>query len=145
MQKLSSDFLFYHSFIGLILGPFLIYFFLSFFFANSFSNTALIFIYSGLTLFVIYQWYKVFKYKQVSYYNNRLLIKSYFSDASIELPFTNIISIEKALILAPKVARMSYKITFIYEKKTQSIFFYKALELYNVDDLANYIGLENKD
>jgi hypothetical protein len=145
MKNISSDFLFYRAFVGLIIGPFLILLFIRFFFVNNFPDIVVIFIYIALALFVVYQWYKVFKYKKVLFDNSQLIIKSYFTGKSTEIPFSDVIRIEKAFSLVHRVTRMSYKVTFNYQNKVRSIYFYKATALYSVDDLERYIGLEKRD
>jgi hypothetical protein len=141
MKELSSDTLFYRGLIGLIVGPFVLLIFIRFFWAKSFSSTAMIISYIGLVLFTLFQWYKIFKYKKILYSNQAVSIRSYFFKTSIEVPFSQVVNIKKKFTFGSKASRLSYKITFHYNGKTHSAYFFKALRLYNVDDLADYIGI----
>lgn len=143
MKKLSSDVLYYRSLVGLFIGPILIIIFVRIFWAQSFTDNIIIIIYFLLIILVLVQSYKQLKYRKVLYSSKSLTIKTYFSKDEITVPLSEIIDLKKAFSLARKPARFSYKMKFNYRGKQHAVYFFKALELYNVEDLKTFLGITN--
>jgi hypothetical protein len=143
MKNLSSDELYYKSFALLIIWPIAIAIFIKVFWTESFSHNVVIMSYIILGIFTVYQWYRWSKCKRVLFDNNNLLIKTYFTNKTIQVPITSVCKISKAFSLAKREARTLYNITFIYDGKKRNISFFKAPELYNIDDLDTYIRSKN--
>lgn len=128
----------------MIIGPILIAIFIQIFLLHSFNRIPIIIIYTILLLIVINQLFALFKYRQLFYNDTTLTIKKYFNNESIEIPINSVNSIDKKFSLSKEYTQMSYKLTYKSEGKKFTVYFYKAVNLYNVDDIASYIGVENK-
>jgi uncharacterized RDD family membrane protein YckC len=89
------------------------------------------------------QWFYLVKYRQVSYNETTLFIKSYFSNDLISIPITDVISLVKKSNLYHYNVMVNYKMVFINGVKQEKIYFYRSLELSNSYDLLFY--LRNQD
>jgi len=71
-----------------------------------------------------------------------MLLKTHFTKQSEELPLTDVVSLKKAFSLQKENNRNIFKLTYLKENKTHTIYFFRTLELPVVDDLDVFIGLD---
>lgn len=83
----------------------------------------------------------LFRYKKIVYDNNTIFIKTYLTGNMTEVPFINVISIEKGPVSASYSTMRSGKLIFSDGMQTRKIRFYLAYSLYNVVNLNNFIGV----
>ena len=141
MKYLSSDILYYRGLTGLIVAPVLFFIFIQMFLVNNFSNLAVKIIYGVLTLFILIQWYKTLKTRKVILDAQDLILETYFTKKSVKVSFNEVVNIRKVFRLSSRPT-MYYKMTYKKDEKENSIYFFKAFEFYNVDDLMGYLGIE---
>jgi len=132
--------------MGVILGPFILFFWFKLFLGNQASIVISYSIYFLIFLLFVFQWIRIFKYKQVLLDNNNILIKSYFTGFLIKVPISDVISLVRPFNLYKRNGMMkTYKMTFMFQEQTHKIYFLKSLDLSNIDDLATYIGVKNNN
>jgi hypothetical protein len=143
MRKLSSDYLYYQGLIGLIITPVVLVFFINIAAYHNFSHTTVIVLYTLLGIFTVFQAFKCYKTRQVLYDGSKVLIKTYFIKNTIEISVKDIIELKKVFSLAKKDKQNYFKLKYTIGDKRSKIYFFRSLELYNVDNFANYIGVKN--
>lgn len=143
MKELSSSLLYYRSLATLIFGPVLLCLFVNSMFYKTSPLPVMLAIYCLLALIFIRGWLNIFKFKKVFYDEKSLLIKSFFTDETFAIPINEVISIQKVYgLLSQKRIVMYYKISYTSKNSMRSLFFYKAINLYEIDDFESYIGIE---
>lgn len=145
MKKLSSESLYSVSFAGLFIGPVILAAFIYFTFTPDASHATLVVMYAAVIALFVWQLIRSFRYKQVLYNRDTLIINTYFSGESIQVPIADVISIKKILSLYPSYFRMMYKIKFIYEDEEKSVLFFKSLSLYQIEDIENFLGVRQTE
>jgi len=146
MEKLSSKFLYYQQLVILTVAPVLLYFFVNFSFYKTSPYFVMLTMYGLLGIIFIRAWINIFRFKEIEFDDSKIIIISYFTNKSIKVPISDVSNIKEVYALFSKKRKvMFYKIIFTYENKVQSVLFYKSLELFGVDDLEQYIGLEKNN
>jgi hypothetical protein len=102
-----------------------------------------IMVYYGITsLLFINACFGVFKYKKIYYDNGKLLITTYITNKSFEIPMTSVESIVKLTAFYQIGRSMIYKITFTSEGKIHKVPFFKSYDLDKVDDIESFLGVK---
>jgi len=95
---------------------------------------------------IVLQIKKLHSSKQIFVDGDKLIFKSYFSNEQVEVPFKEIVSINKKPQSSMITLRKSYKITYKLDGQISYVFFLKALDIYTEDDVEGYLGLrQNRD
>jgi uncharacterized RDD family membrane protein YckC len=139
MKNLSSDSSYYRQIANSILLPAFFVFFVTEIFKDS-PTSQVIFscIGAALTSVIIIG---LFQYKKITYNSDTVFIKNYFTGKVIEIPFSNIISIEKIRPYASYATIRTGRLIFSDGDQTQKVRFYLAYNLYSVPDIMNYVSL----
>jgi uncharacterized RDD family membrane protein YckC len=83
----------------------------------------------------------LFRYKKISYDNNTVFIKTYFTGEVLQVPHSNIISIEKTGQYKSYGTMRSGRLLFSDGVQIQKIRFYLAYNLYSVGNLNSFMGV----
>jgi len=144
MKKLSSDILFYQGLAGLIIGPFIIFFFIRTFFITAFPPVIIPIFYVLLAYITIRGCYGVYKARRISFDDRCIFLENYFSKKFIQIPLNDVISITPCFTLYRNSfsGRKRYNITYMYDGRQNTIKFFKSLELFHVNNIENLIGLQ---
>ena len=142
MKKLSSDYLWYKSFASTIVVSIIFFFIIKIFVTKNVTNTGLIIFYCALSLFIMFMCYRVYTYKQVLYDKTDIIIKTYLTKNQTIIPIEDILSVIKLkqLGMYPNVTESRYQLTYKYNKKILTVFFFKSLD--NIQDVESYIGVK---
>lgn len=108
------------------------------------SHTYIMIYYSIASLLFINACFGIFKYKKVSSEKGKLLIMTYITNKSFEIPITSVESIVKISTFYQIGSSMIYKITFRSEGKIRKVLFFKSYDLQNVDDMENLLGIKTR-
>jgi capsular polysaccharide biosynthesis protein len=143
MTKISSDILYYRLLAGMIFGPTAMAFILYKFGTPNFLPTTMIVLYVLIGVLFIKSFLSIFLYKQVFIGENRLVIKTYFTGLTTEVPFNDI----SQFILIGTYRRIiissieTYKIKYNLNGKKHKVLFCKYFDVsdrfmdsYIVDD-----------
>ena len=142
MNNLSSDVAYYRQIGNAIILPAFFILFITMVFKDS-QTGQLIFGSVGAvleTLLII----GLFRYKKVTYDNNTVFIKTYFTGKVREIPYSNIIGVERVQQYTSYNTMHSARLLFSDGGQTQKVKFYLAYSLYSVGNLNNFVGVGAK-
>jgi len=141
MKKLSADVLFYLRSIWSIIVPLFIIIFIT---TAPFHIPGFIILSVSVLMAVLvaYQIYYISKFRRVFYLGKTFVITNYFTQNSIEIAASNILSlVKKSRLQTGPIKNLTYKLTYSHNDKKQTVYFLKALDLYNIDNIALLLGI----
>jgi hypothetical protein len=139
MKKISSDSQFYNGLTGYLIGPILITLFIKYIM----NSDVLKYVgYTFLIILLIWQGWILYRSRHVVWDYDELILTNYFNKKSENVPIVVVLSLKKAFSLQREAKRNLYKLTYQKNNKSCSIYFFKALELDDIEDLSDYIGVK---
>ncbi|MBK0378870.1 hypothetical protein I5M19_06105 [Mucilaginibacter sp. SD-g] len=139
MKELSSDFLYYKSLIGLIVGPVLIAAFIGFFWKNNFSDDVVNISYAILIIFTVIQWIRLSHCRKVYLDGNSLMLKGYFWESSQSISVSEIESVKFVYNFSVKKERKLIKLTLPFKDKSSYIYFFRNSDKTTLNKLLGQI------
>jgi hypothetical protein len=145
MKELSSDFLYYKSLIGLIVGPVLIAAFIGFFWKNNFPDSVVNVSYVILVVFTVIQWIRWSHCRKVYYDGNNLMLKSYFFDRSQSISVFEISKVKFIYNFSVRKERKLIKVSFESKGKSSYIYFFRNSDKTSLDNLLDRVDSSKND
>lgn len=140
MKEISSDFLYYKSLVGLIIGTILIAAFIGFFWKDDFSGGFVIFSYIILFVFTLIQWIRWSHQRKVYYDGNSLILKRYFSDQSQTISISDITDVKFVYNFSVNKERELIEVFFKSNGKYSYISFFKNSDKTTLNKLLGQIN-----
>lgn len=145
MERLDSKFSYYRILAGSLFAPILFFFFIYFFCTPNIKDYGLVIFYCLDFLLAVRVTIAMFFYfKSVIRYEDKIVIKSYWTDESVDVPISDIVSVVWVNRQFRTFSTMSvYRITYWANNKKRAIKFVKSYKLWSIEDMNKYLGIES--